>query len=333
MIRQLRPRSRMLLIGLWAIALLCVGPLSSISAAQATASALDEVTITVNEKAVSIKEPLLIEDGKLFISASRIAGLLKAKYSWNKSTEEATIHSAYGDTIIVGNEVPVVYFNEARYLLGSAPFLHKGSLYVPLRDLTEMLHAELYWNGDTNTVELALVPAAIVTEENTLAVISKETGITQAKLLARNGLDTKADVKENTKLRIVMPAILSNKAKAFTNEDLELLANISQIEAGRTTYEGQLGVANVILNRVKDSRFPNTIEGVVYSGKQFPPAHNGTLDKSTPNASALRAAKDALNGKNNVKNALYFFNPKVTKGAFWSNLDVIVTIDNHSFAR
>ena len=112
-----------------------------------------------------------------------------------------------------------------------------------------------------------------------------------------------------------------------------LLAKITQVEAGYEPYEGQAGVANVILNRVKNSGFPNTIHDVIYSGKQFPPAHNGLLDKSVPNSSVLRAAKDALNGKNNVEDAVYFFNPKVSKGEFWSNREVIATIGHHSFAK
>jgi N-acetylmuramoyl-L-alanine amidase len=84
---------------------------------------------------------------------------------------------------------------------------------------------------------------------------------------------------------------------------------------------------------VKDSRFPKTIRDVIYSGKQFPPAHNGLLDKSVPKANALRAAKDALNGKNNVEDAVYFYNPKVTKGKFWSSLTVIDTVGSHRFAK
>ncbi|MNO93400.1 Spore cortex-lytic enzyme precursor [compost metagenome] len=131
----------------------------------------------------------------------------------------------------------------------------------------------------------------------------------------------------------MMPSILDNEAKPFTEKDYKLLAKLTQVEAGYESYEGQLAVANVILNRVKDSRFPSTIHDVIYSGKQFPAAHNGKLDKSVPNASVLRAAKDALNGKNNVENAIYFFNPDVSKGSFWSSLNVVTTMGNHSFAK
>jgi spore germination cell wall hydrolase CwlJ-like protein len=57
------------------------------------------------------------------------------------------------------------------------------------------------------------------------------------------------------------------------------------------------------------------------------------LDRSVPKVNALRAAKDALNGKNNVEDAVYFFNPKVTRGKFWSSLTVIDMVGSHRFAK
>lgn len=123
------------------------------------------------------------------------------------------------------------------------------------------------------------------------------------------------------------------EAEPYTEEELLLLAKLVQVEAGYESYEGQLAIANIILNRVEDSRFPGTIRDVIYSGKQFPPAHNGLLDKSEPNASVLRAVRDALDGKNNIEDAVYFFNPKVSKGSFWDSLDVVAKIDNHHFAK
>jgi spore germination cell wall hydrolase CwlJ-like protein len=57
------------------------------------------------------------------------------------------------------------------------------------------------------------------------------------------------------------------------------------------------------------------------------------LDRSVPKATALRAAKDALNGKNNVEDAVYFYNPRVTKGDFWSGLSTVGTIGSHRFAK
>lgn len=147
-----------------------------------------------------------------------------------------------------------------------------------------------------------------------------------------NAADNQVELK-TLKVRSVSAQIYSQEAKSYTDKEIELLEKITQVEAGYESYEGQLAVANVILNRVSDSRFPGSIRDVIYSGKQFPPAHNGLLDKSKPNNSVKRAVRDALDGKNNVKDAIYFYNPKYSKGGFWASLEVIETIGVHRFAK
>jgi Cell wall hydrolyses involved in spore germination len=306
---------------------LSVGPLASVSAAEAGAS------VRVNGENAKLSDSIITQKNRMYVPAARIAAMLGAEISWDNDNEELTLDTAYNDKVVFGNGVPVVYFNDTRYKMDAAPFMEDGRMYVPLRQLAEVLHANLTWDTDSNTAELTEVERAVVTEEIGLADISKNNGISTAVLLKRNGLNSKDQIKPGTKLKVVIPSFLDNPAATFTQNDLTLLAKISQIEAGRESYEGQLAIANVILNRVKDSRFPDSIHDVIYSGKQFPPAHNGLLDKSKPNASALRAAKDALNGKNNVYNAVYFFNPNVTKGAFWNSLEVVATIGGHRFAK
>lgn len=333
MIRRSKLNSRRMLIMVWAMLLLCTGPLSAAAAQEEKAAIADDVTIKLDGEALKIADPVRMLEGRLFLPVASIAGMFGAKVKWDNENEEATIHTVLGDQIVLANGVPVVYFNEGRYVMEAAPFLSNGRMYIPLRYAAELLHAKVKWNKEELAAELTTVLPAVVTEAYGLAEISKEAGSSTPALLQRNGLDGKSDIKEGTKLRVVMPSILDNEAEPFTEKDLMLLAKITQVESGYESYEGQLGVANVILNRVKDSRFPDTIHGVIYSGKQFPPAHNGMLEKSVPNASVLRAAKDALNGKNNVEKAVYFFNPNVSKGSFWSSLKVITTIGHHSFAK
>jgi spore germination cell wall hydrolase CwlJ-like protein len=119
----------------------------------------------------------------------------------------------------------------------------------------------------------------------------------------------------------------------FTEEELLLLAKITMVEAGYEPYEGQLAVVNVILNRLKDPRFPDTIRDVIYAPNQFPPAHNGLLDKAEPSESVWRAVREAVAGNNNVENAVYFYNPKVSSGKFWKSLTVIKDIGSHRFLK
>lgn len=94
-----------------------------------------------------------------------------------------------------------------------------------------------------------------------------------------------------------------------TASDLELFAALIECEAGSRDYEGMLAVASVVVNRMKHSRYPNTLRGVIFQSGQFPPAHNGKVDKVLKRGiknSCLQAAQDALNGKNNVGDCLSF---------------------------
>lgn len=320
------------LMAIWALLLSAAIPLTA-AAAQEKPDAAEDMKIVLDGEEAKLADPLKVKENRLYVPVVQLASLFGAKVKWDKADEEVTVNTAYGDSIVFGNAVPVVYFNGERYLLEGAPFQSEGRMYVPLRDVAEMLHAKLNWDEEGRTAGLESVPLAEVTEQSELAEIGEQAGISAKQLLKRNGLDAEANVEAGAKLRVVIPSLYDRKAAPFTEKDYRLLAKITQVEAGNESYESQLAVANVILNRVKDSRFPDTIRDVIYSGKQFPPAHNGLLDKSVPKAIALRAAKDALNGKNNVEDAVYFFNPKVSKGKFWSSLKVIDTIGTHRFAK
>jgi len=92
-----------------------------------------------------------------------------------------------------------------------------------------------------------------------------------------------------------------------------LLAAIIQCEAEGEPYEGKIAVGNVVMNRVKSTRFPNTITGVIYQKNQFSPAASGRLAyrlEAGVNDECIRAATEVLNGKH-IIDALFF---KVNKG-------------------
>lgn len=94
------------------------------------------------------------------------------------------------------------------------------------------------------------------------------------------------------------------------NHDKELLASIIFCEAGNQSFEGQVAVGAVIMNRIASGAYPNTIEGVVYQPGQFGPAGSGWLDQIRSvagySASAMQAAEAALTGQNPIGGCLYF---------------------------
>lgn len=91
--------------------------------------------------------------------------------------------------------------------------------------------------------------------------------------------------------------------------DFELLAAIVYCEVGNQPFATQKAVANVVLNRVEDKRFPSTIKKVIYARGQFGPVRNGSLSRALKKGvskAAHDAARAALNGDNNVEGYLYF---------------------------
>lgn len=90
--------------------------------------------------------------------------------------------------------------------------------------------------------------------------------------------------------------------------DLELLSTIIYCEAGNQSYEGQLAVGSVIMNRVASSSFPNTISGVIYQSGQFSPVASGRFAHALAaglGSQCTSAAQAVLNGNRNV-DCLYF---------------------------
>lgn len=92
--------------------------------------------------------------------------------------------------------------------------------------------------------------------------------------------------------------------------ELNILAALVQCEAGGESYEGQLAVASVVMNRVRSGAYPNTVTDVIYASGQFSPANSTKMSNlaltGNIKASCLQAAQEAINGNCNVGDALHF---------------------------
>ncbi len=89
-----------------------------------------------------------------------------------------------------------------------------------------------------------------------------------------------------------------------------LLAALIQCEAGGESYEGQVAVGAVVMNRVRSGAYPDTIHGVIYASGQFTPAMNGKVNRVYESGkiydSCIKAAEDALSGTSNVGDLTHF---------------------------
>ena len=116
--------------------------------------------------------------------------------------------------------------------------------------------------------------------------------------------------------------------------DIQLMARAINGEARGEPYEGQVAVGAVILNRVKSSKFPNTIAGVIYQSSAFTAVADGQINQPiAENSTVYKAAQDALNGWDPTGGALYYFNPDTATNAWIWSRPHVKTIGKHRFCK
>ncbi|MCC0647598.1 cell wall hydrolase [Clostridioides sp. ZZV15-6598] len=118
----------------------------------------------------------------------------------------------------------------------------------------------------------------------------------------------------------------------LSDNDLMLLSKLVAGEARGESYEGQVAVAAVVINRVLDPRFPDSIEEVIYQKNAFSVVLDGSINR-TPTDSACKAAKEALYGTDPTHKAVYFWNPEIATCKWINRLNPYLRIGNHVFAK
>lgn len=123
-------------------------------------------------------------------------------------------------------------------------------------------------------------------------------------------------------------------SNSSSTSDLQLIARAINGEARGEPYEGQVAVGAVILNRVKDPNFPNTIAGVIYEPGAFTAVSDGQINVPISEGSTVvKAARDAMNGWDPTGGAIYYYNPNTaTNKWIWSRTTIKV-IGKHKFCK
>ena len=148
----------------------------------------------------------------------------------------------------------------------------------------------------------------------------------------RNGL--KVDGIAGTQTLNAMGIMQSSNSGSSTNNssNVNLLARAIYGEARGEPYTGQVAVGAVIMNRVRSSKFPNTISGVIYQSGAFDAVSDGQINL-TPDSTARKAAQDALNGWDPSYGAIYYFNPNTATNKWIWSRPMTVTIGKHRFCK
>ncbi len=150
-------------------------------------------------------------------------------------------------------------------------------------------------------------------------------------ILALKSYQEKNGLEVSGKIDAATTASLGVSASSQTNSDLYLLAKLIYSEARGEPYVGQVAVGAVVLNRVENPGFPNTLEGVIYQPWAFTALHDGQFELE-PNSTAYQAAQDALNGWDPSYGSIYYYNPKTATSSWIFSRTTVVTIGNHVFA-
>ena len=106
-----------------------------------------------------------------------------------------------------------------------------------------------------------------------------------------------------------------NSGSSYTAEELDLLARLVHAEAQGEPYDAKVAVGAVVMNRVKNSSWPDSLEDVIYQKSggyyQFTPVVNGWINKPA-GTDAVKAAKDALNGTDPSRGAQFYYDNQTT---------------------
>ena len=123
----------------------------------------------------------------------------------------------------------------------------------------------------------------------------------------------------------------NNGANGYNSADVYLLARTIYAEGRGEPYVGQVAIGAVVLNRVRNAAFPNTVSGVVYQKHAFTAVSDGQINL-TPNDTAMKAARDAMGGWDPTGGALYYYNPAVATSSWIFDRQTVTVIGKHVFA-
>ncbi|MBI0580476.1 cell wall hydrolase [Neobacillus cucumis] len=157
--------------------------------------------------------------------------------------------------------------------------------------------------------------------DETLNQVALKYGVSASKIIKVNGI-------KNNRLtpgeKIIIPKQISQKEK-------DLLARLVTAEAKGEPYKGKVAVAAVVLNRVKNDQFPDSIHQVIYQKRQFQPVDNGMINKPAVKE-AKKAVNEAIAKNGQITDALYFYNPDKTDSKWLRSKKTIKKIGHHRFA-
>lgn len=199
--------------------------------------------------------------------------------------------------------------------------LRQGASGGEVKEVQRRLKLWGYYNGSVDGVFGAGTKKAVI-------AFQKKNGLTADGVV---GQSTYKALGMNSSYQALQGANASSGANGYTSSDVYLLAKTIYAEGRGEPYVGQVAIGAVVMNRIRSASFPNTVSGVVYQKGAFTAVDDGQINL-TPNETAMKAARDALNGWDPTGGALYYYNPAVATSAWIFDRQTVTVIGKHVFA-
>ena len=208
----------------------------------------------------------------------------------------------------------IIVCNSILFIKYSTALSKYGSRGTEVRTIQEKLKRWGYYSGSVDGIYGSQTVSAVKSFQK------------------KNGLTVDGIAGTQTLKAMGITSSSSSSSSSNNSSNVNLLARVVYGEARGEPYTGQVAVAAVVLNRVKSSKFPNTISGVVYQSGAFDAVADGQINM-TPDTTAKKAAQDALNGWDPSYGAIYYFNPSTATNKWIWSRPMTVTIGKHRFCK
>ena len=159
----------------------------------------------------------------------------------------------------------------------------------------------------------------------------------QNEVVTEDNVETEIPTEETAEQVVVeeTPEALTGNSFSLEDQEYQVLLKIVEAEAGCEDTEGRMLVANVVMNRVRNGYFPNTVTEVVYQRQdgtaQFSPVSDGRIDIVNVSQGTIDAVARVMNGEDISQGALFLRSVRSRSGWFDQKLSRVLEHGNHIF--